>query len=77
MLIKGAQGLELLDKACAVVFDKTGTLTKGVFEVQKVNPVRNKEELLFLAASAEAGSNHPIAKVSLKPAPFPTIPVTP
>lgn len=71
VLIKGAQGLELLDKACAVVFDKTGTLTKGVFEVQKVNPVRNKEELLFLAASAEAGSNHPIAKSILKACPLP------
>jgi Cd2+/Zn2+-exporting ATPase len=46
-----------------VVFDKTGTLTKGVFTVTQVNPAAggNPQDLLRLAAMAEAHSNHPIA----------------
>ena len=45
-----------------MVFDKTGTLTKGVFKVQKIEPIDNKEEILKYAAYAEYFSNHPIAK---------------
>ncbi len=68
ILIKGSQALEQLKEVTTVVFDKTGTLTEGVFEVQKITPKGvSKEELLKLAAYAEAYSNHPIAK-SLKQA---------
>ena len=46
-----------------MVFDKTGTLTKGVFEVQKIEPVQiSKEELLEVVAYAENYSNHPISE---------------
>jgi Cd2+/Zn2+-exporting ATPase len=47
-----------------VVLDKTGTLTKGVFQVSETVP-RNgfsKEDVLRLAAQAEAHSCHPIAR---------------
>ena len=62
ILIKGSNYLEQLSNTEIVVFDKTGTLTKGVFEVQKVEPINiNKKELLKIAAYSEYYSNHPIA----------------
>lgn len=66
ILIKGSNYLEQLHKANIYVFDKTGTLTKGNFVVTRVFPEENKEEILRLAAIAEAGSNHPIAQSVLK-----------
>ena len=62
ILIKGSNYLEALAKTGNVVFDKTGTLTKGVFRVTSVSPVGvSDDELLYLAASAEKYSTHPIA----------------
>ena len=62
ILIKGSNYLEALSKVDTIVFDKTGTLTKGVFAVQKIEPVGiSKEELLKFAAYAENYSTHPIA----------------
>ena len=63
VLVKGGNYLEALRDVDTMVFDKTGTLTKGVFEVTQVQPQGgfSKEELLRLAAMAEAHSNHPIA----------------
>lgn len=62
ILVKGSNYLEALAKTKTVVFDKTGTLTKGVFKVTEVAPVGiTEEELVFLAATAEAYSTHPIA----------------
>ena len=63
ILIKGSNYLEALSNTETVVFDKTGTLTEGVFEVQKVKPVKISEgELIKNAAYAENYSNHPIAQ---------------
>ncbi|MCR4435399.1 MAG: heavy metal translocating P-type ATPase [Clostridiales bacterium] len=64
ILIKGSNYLEALNGIKTVVFDKTGTLTKGVFRVTEVVPHNgfSKEEILELAAFAEAHSGHPIAK---------------
>ncbi|MDE5565967.1 MAG: heavy metal translocating P-type ATPase [Anaeroplasmataceae bacterium] len=62
ILVKGSNYLEKLNSASVFVFDKTGTLTKGNFEVTDVYPKEKKEELLELAAIAEATSSHPIAK---------------
>jgi Cd2+/Zn2+-exporting ATPase len=63
ILIKGGNFLEALNQAEIVVFDKTGTLTRGVFMVSGIFPSGNfsAEELLYYAAAAESGSNHPIA----------------
>ena len=67
ILIKGSNYLELLSKVDTIVFDKTGTLTKGVFAVQKVEPLDlSKEELLRYAAYAENYSTHPIAQAIKK-----------
>ncbi|MDD4783794.1 MAG: heavy metal translocating P-type ATPase [Syntrophaceticus sp.] len=63
ILVKGGNYLEALNNVDTVVFDKTGTLTKGVFKVTEVKPENgfSREEILELAAYAEAFSNHPIA----------------
>lgn len=65
ILIKGSDYLERLSSLDTVVFDKTGTLTEGVFTVNKVHALGNKDAFLETAAYAEFYSNHPIA-VSIK-----------
>ncbi len=64
ILIKGSDSLEQLAECKTIVFDKTGTLTDGAFTVTAVCPADgvSEEELLFLAASAEKHSAHPLAK---------------
>ena len=62
ILIKGSNYLEKFNKANTFVFDKTGTLTKGNFAVTKIAPEARADEVLRLAAIAEQGSGHPIAK---------------
>ena len=62
ILIKGSNYLEALSHARYAVFDKTETITKGVFEIQKINPVDiSEEELIRVAAHGEKFSNHPVA----------------
>ncbi|MBO5907518.1 MAG: cadmium-translocating P-type ATPase [Clostridia bacterium] len=62
ILYKGGNVFAPLASLTAVAFDKTGTLTTGKFEIQKALPKGiSEEELIELAAMAEAGSNHPIA----------------
>lgn len=60
ILIKGSNELDNLSNIKTILFDKTGTITKGVFEVTKING--NTNEVLKIAANAEAHSNHPIGK---------------
>ncbi len=63
VLVKGSNDLEAAAKLSSLVFDKTGTLTEGAFAVTGVTAVNGKEEeVLRLAAAAEAGSTHPIAQ---------------
>ncbi len=63
ILFKGGNYLDAMAKVKAVAFDKTGTLTKGVFQVVSIIADGVSEESLLQAiASAESGSNHPIAK---------------
>ncbi len=63
ILVKGGNYMEALAKAETVVMDKTGTLTLGVFSVDIVHPsVVSESELLYLAATAEQFSTHPVAE---------------
>ena len=63
ILIKGSNLLESLCACDTVVFDKTGTLTQGRMAVTGVQAENvREEELLQLAAHAEALSLHPIAQ---------------
>ena len=63
ILVKGSNYLEALAQAETLVFDKTGTLTEGSFHVSRAEPMgMDKDELLKIAAYAEAHSGHPIAQ---------------
>ena len=62
ILINVSNYLEALSHVKTILFDKTGTITKGTFSVSKIEPIgMSREELLRIAAMAEAYSNHPIA----------------
>lgn len=62
ILIKGSNYLEKFDRVGTFVFDKTGTLTKGNFAVVSASPEGERERIIELAAIAENGSSHPIAR---------------
>ncbi len=63
ILVKGAGAFEAAAKATLVVFDKTGTLTEGKPSLAAFHAVDGDEQgLLILAASAQAGSEHPLGK---------------
>ncbi|HET6399712.1 MAG TPA: heavy metal translocating P-type ATPase [Candidatus Thermoplasmatota archaeon] len=63
ILIKGAEALERTRRIDVVVLDKTGTITQGKPQVTSVQVLRgSREELLSLATSVEATSEHPLAQ---------------
>jgi len=62
VLLKGGEVLEDTRAIDVIVLDKTGTVTEGRMELADVvAPEADPEELLLLAASLEARSEHPIA----------------
>ncbi len=63
-LVKQRIALEAARTIDTVLFDKTGTLTKGEFGVGEIWNANGhtKEEVMQLAASLDALSEHPIAK---------------
>lgn len=69
ILFKGSNFLDLIAKLNTVVMDKTGTLTKGVFNVQQIESLIDKEEFITLLAAVEGKSTHPIAKAIVEYAP--------
>ena len=64
LLIKDRLALERARELDLVIFDKTGTLTRGapVLSGLVAAPGTTEDEMLGLAASVEADSEHPIAK---------------
>ena len=64
LLIQSGEALERIASSNIAVFDKTGTLTKEKPAVVKVQPLSDisEDELIKIAASGEALSNHPLAK---------------
>jgi len=70
ILVKNAEAMEIIEKVTHLITDKTGTLTAGKPEV--VRQVSNKEmsehELLKIAASVEAHSEHPLARAIVEAA---------
>ncbi len=67
VLFKGGNYLEAMGEVKNLVLDKTGTLTTGKLRVETIEPVGvSKEELLAVAAAAEAASNHPVAQAILE-----------
>ncbi|WP_294965793.1 cation-translocating P-type ATPase [uncultured Gilliamella sp.] len=67
ILIKDAEALETLHNINTVAFDKTGTLTIGKPELVEMDIVGSDtpEQILSIAASMQAGSEHPLAKAIL------------
>ena len=64
ILLKGGRVIEALANVKAVALDKTGTITSGEFKVHNVETVASNvssSQLLSMAATIEAVSNHPIA----------------
>jgi Cu2+-exporting ATPase len=70
VLIKDRLALESMRTVDAVLFDKTGTLTKGAPTITAIEPTGDvdAERLLVLAASAEADSEHPLARAIVRAA---------
>ncbi len=67
ILVRSAEGLEILEKVDTIILDKTGTVTEGKLELTEVFAKNmSKEELLNLAASCEAMSEHPVGNAIVK-----------
>ena len=64
ILIRSAEYLERSQKINTVVLDKTGTITKGEPSVTDVIPIDGyaSDDVLRISASAESGSEHPLAR---------------
>lgn len=71
LLIRNRTAFENSRKITMIIFDKTGTLTKGSHEVTRIVPLNedwDESEVLKMAAAAEQGSEHHIAKGLLEKA---------
>ena len=69
ILVRSGESLETAHRISTVVLDKTGTITKGVPAVTEVLSVSSDSNaMLALAAAAESGSEHPVAKAIVKAA---------
>ena len=68
VLVRNAAALEQLALVDTIVVDKTGTLTEGKPALTgiEVAPGFEPDEVLSLAASLEAGSEHPLAAAILR-----------
>jgi Cu+-exporting ATPase len=64
ILIRNAEALETAHSLTTVAFDKTGTLTVGEPKVVRIEleDAISEDELLFLAGSAERGSEHVLSR---------------
>lgn len=58
ILIRSGEAMQVMQDIRTIVFDKTGTITKGAPEVTDVVGAN----VLQIAASVEAGSEHPLGK---------------
>ncbi len=68
VLIKGGEALERAHKLDTIVFDKTGTLTEGTPKLTDLLAAQgnDEEQVLFIAATAEKGSEHPLGEAIVK-----------
>ena len=71
ILFKNSAALEKAQSLTFIVLDKTGTITQGrpnVTEVVVASNEVDRRQVLRLAASAEAGSEHPLAQAVIRAA---------
>jgi len=79
ILFKGGVYVEELAQSRVVAFDKTGTLTQGRIEVRQVVSLNGfqREEVLQMAASVEALSEHPYGQAIVQTAQREGVPLLP
>ena len=67
LLIRDFEAAERAGSIRAIAFDKTGTLTEGAPKLVSTTPTPGfaADDILCLAASAQAGSEHPLARATL------------
>ena len=68
ILVKTSESLEIAGQIDTIILDKTGTLTRGQPAVTEIIPLADgwtEEQVLTLAASVEAGSEHPLGEAIL------------
>tara|TARA_Y100000590_G_scaffold392902_2_gene470705 strand:+ start:10516 stop:12996 length:2481 start_codon:yes stop_codon:yes gene_type:complete len=70
ILIRNGDALQLARSVDTVIFDKTGTVTQGRPFLTDVVPIDgiSEKELLSLSATAETGSEHPLARAVVEAA---------
>lgn len=70
VLIKGGEALETAHKLNVIVLDKTGTITRGKPELTDLIPENgiSPDDMLRIVASAERGSEHPLASAIVRAA---------
>jgi Cu2+-exporting ATPase len=68
VLVKDASAIEEMNKVDTLIIDKTGTITEGKPALKSYTSFNNKsdEEILQLAASIDAYSEHPVAEAIVK-----------
>jgi len=64
ILIKGGEPLETAHQINSIILDKTGTITHGKPELTDIISLSeiSENDLLYFAASAESGSEHPLGR---------------
>jgi len=65
ILVKTSESLEIAGQIDTIILDKTGTLTRGQPAVTEIVPLAEgwtEDQVLALAASVEAGSEHPLGE---------------
>ena len=64
ILFKGGEVFETAHAADIVLLDKTGTVTEGEMRLAEVVPLAGfaEDDVLAMAAAAESGSEHPVAR---------------
>jgi Cu+-exporting ATPase len=70
ILVKNAEAIEITEKVTHLITDKTGTLTTGKPEVvsQVADKGTSEHDVLQIAASVEAHSEHPLARAIVEAA---------
>ncbi len=70
VLIRHGEAIQTMREVRAIIFDKTGTITRGTPQVTDVlgHGEYGESEVLVAAASAEAGSEHPLGRAILEEA---------
>ncbi|RME50680.1 MAG: copper-translocating P-type ATPase [Caldilineae bacterium] len=82
ILFKNSEALERAHSLKVIVLDKTGTVTVGEPSVTDVviggerPAIRNRDDLLRLAASAERGSEHPLGEAIVRAAQAQSLPLS-